>query len=619
MNYAIRHPDGKVVPRGGPRLVRPRRWLSGGSGAVARCVRRFRVRLAARTKVAPPRRWWAKVSVTTFFQRLSFAAVLVVGAWVGSALYAVFESTKSPLQQWCSQTGSGCADLYGFLAPFLSIGMATALFLVVQSFAVWRPLSRRARKDPRSLVPTAGPAVENVVGRREMCRIIARGLRDRRIRRPYLLVGGVGTGKTSVLVELTRTLARKGAVPVPIRLRDVDLDDPRLDFGDMAMKRFCDEVDRGVLSSRQSERVWRQLCMDDKAVILADGLEETFAEGEKQKQRDIQIRHAIRRAERQHIPLVIASRPHAPLEGTDAAIIDLEPLSEEAALEYLQGSHGGTDGHRMDWIVETAAVSESPLYLQITRELRDHHLLEHPSGPKRSTELDTRSADRAGLQLRLLETWRRALAQGRIHGEVALDERSREATIEVLSALAGIGLLRDRLEVAFDDLIGPDRQDDDAATTGGGKPGPVPGPPFPEIWRGLADRLRDCPEQADTHRCRTFLSLCATHGERLGLVEARGERVRFPHSIVQAYLGSRYVHIARHARLGGALREPGPGRELLIALVLNSRAAPRDPGRREVVDLLLGEAARRTDAKALDLYAAALDIDRITGAAGHMK
>ena len=36
--------------------------------------------------------------------------------------------------------------------------------------------------------------------------------------RPHLLVGGVGAGKTAVLVRLTEFLAA-GAVPVPIRLR----------------------------------------------------------------------------------------------------------------------------------------------------------------------------------------------------------------------------------------------------------------------------------------------------------------------------------------------------------------------------------------------------------------
>ena len=44
-------------------------------------------------------------------------------------------------------------------------------------------------------------------------------LHDRGVR-PHVLVGGVGTGKTAVLVRLTELLAEKRAIPVPVKLRD---------------------------------------------------------------------------------------------------------------------------------------------------------------------------------------------------------------------------------------------------------------------------------------------------------------------------------------------------------------------------------------------------------------
>ncbi|GHF08131.1 NACHT domain-containing protein [Streptomyces morookaense] len=602
MNYAVRHPRGKVVPRRSPHAVRPRRWVSRTVDTVARFLRGIRVRSAARTQVAAARRWWAKPSATALVQRLCWLAIPITAIWVGSGVYEIVTHTKSPLENWCQDNGgNGCTVTYGFLAPFLTIGLATSIFLGVQYLSVRRPLSRAARKNPRSLVPTAGPAAEDVVGRREMCQVIARALRDRRTRRPYILVGGVGTGKTSVLVQLTQLLARQGAIPVPIRLRDAGTDDSRLDFRELGMKRFCEEVDRGVLSGRQAERVWRQLCMDDKAVVIADGLEETFTDDEKQKERDILIRHAIQRAERQQLPLVIASRPHPPLQQTEAAIIDLEPLSEEAALEYLTQDGTEPDPHRTSWIVETAAVAESPLYLQIARQLQAHHLLDHLTGGRPGAELDTRSADRAGLQLRLLETWRKALISGRMRGEVALGPDKRRATFEVVSTLAAIGLLRDRLEVRFDELTGAE---DGTA------------PAFPDIWERLVARLPNCPDRTDGHRCHTLLSLYATQGERLGLVEVRGERVRFPHSLLQAYLGSGHLGTAGLRPLAEALKEPGPGRELLTALVLDSR---QHPGARQhdVVQRLLAEARTRTDAKALDLYAAALEIDSGNGSPAH--
>lgn len=624
MNYAMRHPKGKVLPQSGPRLVRPWRYASRAADAVGRFLRMLRVRSAARPQVVLTRRWWTKPSTTAFVQRLSWLALPITALWVGSAVYEIVTKEQSPVEKWCQQShSSGCAVTYGFLAPFLILGLATFIFLSVQYLSVRRPLSRTARKDPRSLVPTAGPTVKDVVGRKEMCLVLSRALRDRRNRRPYLLVGGVGAGKTSVLVELTQMLARKGAIPVPVRLRDADMDGSLLDFRELGMKRFCEEVDSGVLSGRQAERVWRQLCMDDKAVILADGLEETFTEGEKQKERDILIRKAIQRAERQKLPLVIASRPHPPLQQTQAAVIDLEPLSEEAALEYLEKDRTDPDPHRMSWIVETAAVSEAPLYLQIAHELQDHHLLEHLTGIRRDRKLDTRSADRAELHLRLLDTWRNALISGRIHGEIALPSEKREATIEVISALAGIGLLQDRLEVAFDALIGAGPDNAGPAAERAWGHGPIVAPEFPDIWGRLTERLPACPGRTDAHRCRTLLSLCATQGEQLGLVEVRGERVRFPHSTLQAYLGSGYVDVSDLEPLATSLQEPGPGRELLVALALNSR---REDSRKDaenqheaVVQRLLEAAERRTDAKALDLYATALDIDSATGASAHHR
>ena len=52
-----------------------------------------------------------------------------------------------------------------------------------------------------------------------------------------------------------------------------------------------------------------------------------------------------------------------------AAIIELEPLSEEAALQFVKKGGPARDANRLDWIVETADVAEEPLYLQITRQL----------------------------------------------------------------------------------------------------------------------------------------------------------------------------------------------------------------------------------------------------------
>ena len=90
----------------------------------------------------------------------------------------------------------------------------------------------------------------------------------------------------------------------------------------------------------------------------------------------------------------IASRPHDPLRGADATIMELEPLSEEAALEYIDPRQSSADARWLDWIVETAGLTELPLYLQITRQL-------FRSGPgdylsaERAERVDIRSMDRS--------------------------------------------------------------------------------------------------------------------------------------------------------------------------------------------------------------------------------
>ncbi|WP_449474705.1 ATP-binding protein [Streptomyces abikoensis] len=558
-------------------------------------MRSVRVRLAARKRVAPAQRWWTRGSVKRY---LPYLATPVILAWVGFGVWALVEGGNSPVEKWCKPRGNACNVVYGFLGPFLSLGLATFLFFCLTYGSVRRRLIREARKDPRGMVPTAGPAIRRIVGREELCLVIARALRDKRTRRPYLLVGGVGAGKTSVLVQLTKMLAEKGAVPVPVRLRDVDMNGPRLDFRDVAMKRFAEMAERRVLSERHSERVWRQLCMDDKAVVLADGLEETFADEAGQRERDVLIRRAIERAEEQKLPLVIASRPHAPLEHTRAAVVDLEPLSEDAALDYLQRDHPDEECDRLDRVVETAGAAESPFYLQIARELREHPTGDKAADAGRWEGLTARDGDRTAAQRRLLDAWREALITGRLHGEVALAANEREKVVELVSALAGIGLLRDQLEVRISDLGSE-----------------------PDVLARLLKRLEGCCDKIDPRRQRELRALCATQGEQLGLVEARGEKIRFQHSILQAYLGSGYLDVKDHALLDTALaEEEGPGRELLIALALDSRArrhVPQDPG--PVTDRILAAAGQRNDAKALDMYAVALDIDRASGGAGHRR
>ncbi|MFF8926178.1 ATP-binding protein [Streptomyces longwoodensis] len=577
----------------------------------------------------------------------AFVGTVLLFGWVA---FDVFDFLKNNDSEYHNALDSLWFDAVNHIVgPVLAGSVILTFFLLYWYHKTKKPLVDKARNHPHELVPTAGTLVNRIVGRQELSQVMAQTLRNRKTRKPYLLVGGVGVGKTAVLVELTRMLAQQSAVPVPISLRDVK-GDGELDFEEIARRRFEDEADQGVLAGNNIDKTWRQLRLDDKAVVIADGLEEALLDERYQEDRDNIIRRAIERADRQKLPLVVASRPHAPLEGTRAAIANLEPLSEEAALEYLIREPGETDERRLDWVVETAQVTDSPIYLRIARLLQQCGLLEHLTLREEGGRLDTRSNDGATLRLGLLNTYRQAIEDGRIFDRLVMDRRERRETMWVVSALACLGLLQDSIEVTFDEFINAHiddlckrRQPESVGVeefTQNGHPHVLRLVVSPRqrdaIWDVLARKIGESAVWLNTLdypvECRTELARYTANGQLLGLVYGCKNKVRFPHSILQAYLGYRLLREMTDDEITAvvepALHSPGPSRELLIALVLLSRheAGPRPPrpatapqpathsGRARTPSSSLPQQLRdaaknRHDPKYFDLYAAALEID----------
>jgi hypothetical protein len=559
---------------------------------------------------------WRSGPLIWLLTLLTAVAVAFFLLWLAWSIYVIVNGGPSGLRfdpdRRCAQLGFSCGALSNFATSGLLLALAS-FFVLWRFFRLLRRYRVRARTESRELVPTAGSILDEVVGRDELCKVVMADMHERGAR-PHVLVGGVGTGKTAVLVRLTEFLAEQRAVPVPVRLRDAT---DVLDFEAMAQERFLSEVNQRLISSSEGETVWRRLRKDGRIVVLADGLEEALVGTPAEKERDNIIRAAIRKAHQQRLPLVIASRPHDPLRATEAAILALEPLSYEAALAYI-GSVGTTeDERRLAWIVETADVVEAPLYLQITRELQVKGLLDPSSGGHPGV-VDTRGVDRSKLRLALLETWQRALISGYLREDVPLTQAERRAAVEHISALACVGLQHDQLEVEFDDLK-----------------------PVRALSAEVQARLaRIDADAGHTSGVRNIdVRLAAAWAAQLDLVEVRGDSVRFPHSLIQAYLGSRVLDAALQepGYLATALQQPGPGRELLIALVLRSRAtdgtgarSPDPTGKQAVtgprrvrrprglparddpqtfVASLRQAAGDRDDNKVLDIYAAAIEID----------
>ena len=550
---------------------------------------------SARGSIDTSRRWRRRRSTVAILEILSYLgaiALVVVVVW-SFVVMLLGPGILTRLNDRCDRYSAACGADVGFLIPLLSVALASAVFLFYRLRHVTSPVVKKAKTKPHHLVETATPDIGEIVGRDELCRVIMEDIHHSDTRRPHLLVGGVGAGKTAVLVRLTRLLAERHAVPVPIRLRDAT---DGLNFREMAHTRFLAMAESSMLSADDAEKVWRQLSKDDKIVVIADGLEEALAEGSASvhEDRDNLIRLAIHRARELRLPLIIASRPHAPLRGADATIMELEPLSEEAALEYIDPGQNSVDARWLDWIVETAGLTELPLYLQITRQLSRRDRLDYLSAD-RSAQVDMRSMDRSKLRLHLLATWMEALFDGHLMGAVPLNRSERKAAVEWLSALACIGLLGDTIDVKYEDYYE-------------GEPAHKLELSQPPKYQKIDDTIQSFLEKKLSRHLD--IRLAVTWGDRLNLVEAHGEGIRFPHSIMQAYLASRFMSTALQDskfQQDAMARLRSPGREFLIALVLYARSVDTDQE---------GRARSEPEAASAERPAAAAPSPRAAGASG---
>jgi hypothetical protein len=90
------------------------------------------------------------------------------------------------------------------------LGFLVTLVPVVQLSRVRSTYLQQAREMPERMVPTAAGRVGEVYGRDELCRVLIEAVRDRRTRRPHVVIGSFGTGKTALLVRLTKLFADQG-------------------------------------------------------------------------------------------------------------------------------------------------------------------------------------------------------------------------------------------------------------------------------------------------------------------------------------------------------------------------------------------------------------------------
>src|SRR5205085_2709307 len=118
----------------------------------------------------------------------------------------------------CKPIGTSCGGLTGFVFPWLTLAATTAVFLFRRLRTIIRRYRRVAIRSPRQVVPRAVPNGGELVGRDEFCQILVDNLQAKTHRRPQILVGPAGSGKTDVLVQLAKLCAQRQAIPVSIHL-----------------------------------------------------------------------------------------------------------------------------------------------------------------------------------------------------------------------------------------------------------------------------------------------------------------------------------------------------------------------------------------------------------------
>ena len=483
-------------------------------------------------------------------------SLFAVGSWIAPGGFFGVDAS-------CNVNTFACNALTEVLATGLAVAVAVASFLYWRVFRVAHLHTANGLGQPWSLVPTA-TQMRKVVGRDAICEIIEEDLRLRE-RRPQIIVGDVGEGKTAVLVKLTELLIERGAVPVAIDLREAV---SPLDFQDLAHERFRANVRHGLLSEDEGDKVWRKLINDKRVVVLADGLDEALTG---QTGRHSEIRRAVSKALDDKLPLVMATRPDDALRGLDAALIRLEPLSASDAVEYMEAPDAIAS--EVEELAAAAAMTEAPLYLWLADKL-----------PAEQRDVPT-DQGRSAARVALLERWRDGLVEGNFTESDHYLDTERADGLESLELMAYVSLCDRSNEVRFEDL--------DRVVSGNGA--------------SSADR--------DPR-------IAGRVGEDLDLVDRVGDGVRFRHSVLQGYLGGRAVPTCairqsrwalkpqrRHPDLDKALRSPS--RELLMALTVASfRTQDTDLPRRLERKLERAVPQARA-AEAFELLATAYEISNL--------
>jgi len=289
-----------------------------------------------------------------------------------------------------------------------------------------RELLRVAQRSPEQLFPYAPEAgmAERIFGREGLVREIADHLRSPGAG-PQILVGGTGSGKTTVLLAVASHLAAEHyIVPIVFSLRDESNDLADNDFTELAFKRFKDLVDPYVKAEAEADKLWRWMCKRGRIVVLADDLDRSTQVKDEDPYRT-RVRLALDRARRRKLPLVVTTRPSGLPPDLRELPIDLSDYQLEGTADAAKhvmrraGQSGDSARGLVERNIEKGDLLENAFYLALLiRLLRVGMLKEPPDSGRHSVRLQLLDRDRE-----------------RLRGEGTLDEQEQQRRAEALRGI----------------------------------------------------------------------------------------------------------------------------------------------------------------------------------------
>jgi hypothetical protein len=515
--------------------------------------------------------WWP--AKRRRWRTIGVAALILAGLAVG--LVTVLISGR------VDQTCVGHETLCGIVVNFSVTGaVALAGYLYFAAFRWRRTVGayiKQAYQEPERLfaVPPHDVQLKDMVGREDLYSLLAEELRSSPGGGPHLVLGDTGSGKTAFLLGLTSYLARRGAVPIPISLRNAE---PPLSLRALARTHFLNQIDGQVRSEGEADRIWRSLTAEGSTVVLADGLDEA-TQGMTTEERNSAARATLELARQQRTPMVVTSRQEgAPPDGRYPQY-DFAPLSERDALEYIRRRSrpelGAThhDEAQVLRVLDMAEVAATPFYLNIIAATSGAGRLIAPLEVASPGKL--RVERRAQARVALLDSYVAAIVDGSLRTDPTLTSDQRRKAVANLERVAGAMTLDGALTTTMSTLVQAD------------------------------ERLRDAFELP-----RLDLTSTLDDGARLGLLELSirlAEReARFSHAILQAYFTQRFFN--RHPDTWKALLSETATTEFVDALEMWCLAGRGADLAEEVAGALRSQAERQLEDAGLRLLTTAATV-----------